>query len=93
MQKKRFGEDHAEETRKLFQTSSNRDVMTEADFIIEAVPEIESLKLDLFRGIVGSLSQNTILATNTSSISVTKLAAAVDRYAPQVIGMHFMVSL
>ena len=59
------------------------------DFIIEAAPEREDLKLEIF----GKLSQctrpNAILASNTSSISITKLGSRTSR-PEKVIGMHFM---
>lgn len=61
----------------------------DCDVIIEAVPEIEELKLDLFRQLDAIAAPQTILASNTSSISITKLAA-VTRRPDQVIGMHFM---
>lgn len=61
----------------------------DCDVIIEAVPEIEKLKLDLFRQLDDIAAPRTILASNTSSISITKLAA-VTRRPDQVIGMHFM---
>jgi 3-hydroxybutyryl-CoA dehydrogenase len=61
----------------------------DCDVIIEAVPEIEKLKLDLFRQLDDIAAPRTILASNTSSISITKLAAVTSR-PDQVIGMHFM---
>ena len=63
--------------------------LSAANFIIEAATERESLKLDLFRSLDRMLSQETILATNTSSISITRIAAATRR-PEKVIGMHFM---
>lgn len=59
-----------------------------ANYVIEAVPENESLKLELFRRLDGACPPETVLASNTSSISITKLAAATGR-APRVVGMHF----
>lgn len=60
----------------------------EADFIIEAVPENVSLKLDLFKHLDGLAPPTAILASNTSSIPITKIAASTQR-PTQVIGMHF----
>ena len=57
--------------------------------VIEAAPEKEALKLDILRNLAAATPAATILATNTSSISITKLAAATGR-ADRVIGMHFM---
>jgi 3-hydroxybutyryl-CoA dehydrogenase len=61
----------------------------ETQLIIEAAPEDEALKLDLFKRLGVFCKPETILASNTSSISITKLGAASGR-ASQVIGMHFM---
>ncbi|HEX7124736.1 MAG TPA: 3-hydroxybutyryl-CoA dehydrogenase [Thermodesulfobacteriota bacterium] len=59
-----------------------------ADLVIEAATEREALKLDLFRALDRAARPETILASNTSSISITTLAAATGR-ADRVIGMHF----
>ncbi|MFO1153555.1 MAG: 3-hydroxybutyryl-CoA dehydrogenase [Rhodospirillales bacterium] len=58
------------------------------DLIIEAALEVVELKLQLFRELDGVAKQGAILATNTSSISVTKIAAATKR-PDRVVGMHF----
>ena len=60
-----------------------------AQLVIEAATENESLKLKIFKEIDEAASADCILATNTSSISITKIAAATKRPS-QVIGMHFM---
>ena len=59
-----------------------------ADMVIEAAFEDESVKRDIFRRLDAACPPGTILASNTSSISITVLAAATTR-AEQVIGMHF----
>ena len=59
------------------------------DFAIEAATENEALKLEIFRGLDDIAKTDAILASNTSSIPITKIAAATRRPA-QVIGMHFM---
>lgn len=69
-------------------TALDLDAACEADFIIEAVPENVGLKLDLFKHLDGLAPPTAILASNTSSIPITKIAAATQRPA-QVIGMHF----
>ena len=61
----------------------------DADFIVEAATENEDLKLKIFRQIDEAAPSQAILATNTSSISITKIAAATKR-PEMVIGMHFM---
>ena len=61
----------------------------EADLVVEAATENESLKLQIFQSMDKHAPEHAILATNTSSISITKIASATQR-ADQVIGMHFM---
>jgi len=63
--------------------------IAEADLIIEAVPEELTLKLELFEKIDRSGSASSIIASNTSSISITRLASATSK-PENVIGMHFM---
>jgi 3-hydroxybutyryl-CoA dehydrogenase len=63
--------------------------MRGADFIIEAATENEELKLDIFRKLDGICRKGIILSSNTSSISITKIASATTR-PEKVIGMHFM---
>jgi 3-hydroxybutyryl-CoA dehydrogenase len=63
--------------------------LADRDFVIEAAPENEALKLDLMASLGKHCRAAAILASNTSSISITKLAAASGR-PDQVIGMHFM---
>ncbi|NVK48950.1 MAG: 3-hydroxybutyryl-CoA dehydrogenase [Cyclobacteriaceae bacterium] len=60
-----------------------------ADLVVEAATENMAIKLDLFRQLDELTPPSAILATNTSSISITKIAAATKRPG-QVIGMHFM---
>ncbi len=63
--------------------------LAEADFVIEAATENESLKLNLFKELDQICRREVILSSNTSSISITKIASATQRPA-RVIGMHFM---
>lgn len=60
-----------------------------ADLVVEAATENVDLKLKIFEELDKACSENTILATNTSSISITKIAAVTER-PDKVIGMHFM---
>jgi 3-hydroxybutyryl-CoA dehydrogenase len=60
-----------------------------ADFVVEAATENETLKLQIFRDLEGICRKGVILSSNTSSISITKIAAATAR-PEKVIGMHFM---
>ncbi|WP_299432639.1 3-hydroxybutyryl-CoA dehydrogenase [uncultured Maribacter sp.] len=59
------------------------------DLVVEAATEKTDLKLKIFKELDEACQENTILATNTSSISITKIAAVTNR-PDKVIGMHFM---
>ncbi|MEX0291376.1 MAG: 3-hydroxyacyl-CoA dehydrogenase family protein [Flavobacteriaceae bacterium] len=63
--------------------------VSQADVVVEAATEHVALKLDIFKALDEACPENTILATNTSSISITQIAAATKR-PEKVIGMHFM---
>jgi 3-hydroxybutyryl-CoA dehydrogenase len=63
--------------------------MAQVDFVVEAATENESLKLELFKKLDQVCRREVILSSNTSSISITKIASATQRPS-QVIGMHFM---
>jgi len=63
--------------------------MSEADFVVEAATEHETLKLNIFKELDQVCRKEIILSSNTSSISITKIAS-VTRRPSQVIGMHFM---
>jgi 3-hydroxybutyryl-CoA dehydrogenase len=63
--------------------------LSEADFVVEAATENETLKLQIFRDLDRICREGVILSSNTSSISITKIAAATGR-PESVIGMHFM---
>jgi 3-hydroxybutyryl-CoA dehydrogenase len=70
-------------------TASDMSAAATADVAIEAVPEDLSIKLEAFRELDRLAPSHTILASNTSSISITKIGAATKR-PEKVIGMHFM---
>src|SRR5438067_8450973 len=61
----------------------------DADFAVEAVTENEAVKKKVFQDLARALKPEAILATNTSSIPITRIAASVER-PERVIGMHFM---
>jgi len=69
--------------------STNLEDMKDADFVVEAATEREDLKLGIFKKLDEVCKPGVILASNTSSIPITRIAAATKR-APLVIGMHFM---
>ncbi|MEW6730693.1 MAG: 3-hydroxybutyryl-CoA dehydrogenase [Acidobacteriota bacterium] len=70
-------------------TTIDLDTLREVDFLIEAITENLEMKSELFSNLDSMLQPEVILASNTSSISITKLAAATAR-PHRVIGMHFM---
>jgi 3-hydroxybutyryl-CoA dehydrogenase len=82
----------AEKVNTLSKITTNTDINSAikgADLVVEAATENIDLKLKIFKQLDEICDSNTILATNTSSISITKIAAVTNR-PTQVIGMHFM---
>ena len=70
-------------------TGEGMDLFRDCDLVIEAATENEELKRKIFASLVPSLKPGAIIASNTSSISITRLAAVTDR-PERFIGMHFM---
>ena len=68
---------------------SNMETMKDADFVIEAATENPELKFKIFKDMDANAHEGVILASNTSSISITKIGAQTSR-PESVIGMHFM---
>jgi 3-hydroxybutyryl-CoA dehydrogenase len=77
------------ETLGRLKTSTSLDLVTDADLVVEAATENPEIKFKIFREIDRLAPARAILASNTSSISITTIAAQTKR-AAQVIGMHFM---
>lgn len=71
------------------ETSTDINALSQVDLVIEAASEQESIKQGIFRQLDEVCKADTILASNTSSISITRLAAVTSR-PENVIGMHFM---
>jgi 3-hydroxybutyryl-CoA dehydrogenase len=63
--------------------------LKDVDIVIEAATENEAIKKDIFRGVCEHLKPEALLASNTSSISITRLASVTDR-PDRLIGLHFM---
>jgi 3-hydroxybutyryl-CoA dehydrogenase len=74
---------------KRIQTSAGYDGFKDCDLVIEAAAEDEQVKNAIFKELCPVLSPEAIIATNTSSISITRLGAHTDRPG-QFVGMHFM---
>lgn len=88
--KDKISKDRKKQTLELISTSTNlAESSSSADLIIEAATENENLKLKIFKEMSWHSADHTILASNTSSLSITKMAAATSN-PEQVIGMHFM---
>src|SRR6202166_1418512 len=73
---------------KKIEAVTDRSRLTEADFIVEAATEKFEIKAEIFRELDRGVGARVILASNTSSISITKLGALTKR-PDKVIGMHF----
>jgi 3-hydroxybutyryl-CoA dehydrogenase len=88
--KGKIDEDKKEKTLALIsQSTTLKDVVSDASLVIEAATERKDLKLKIFKDMDDWSGDDAILATNTSSISITEIAAVTNK--PQnVIGMHFM---
>ena len=88
--KEKISEDDKNSTlNNLSTTNSIENGVKEADLVVEAATENTSLKIKIFKELDELCPEKTILATNTSSISITKIAAVTNR-PKKVIGMHFM---
>jgi len=89
LKKDRITEDQKNKTLDQIETTLKIKAFEQVDFVVEAVIEKESLKLDIFKQLDETCKPEAILSTNTSSIPITRIASATKR-AHQVIGMHFM---
>jgi 3-hydroxybutyryl-CoA dehydrogenase len=81
--------DQRDEALARINTSTDYAAFADADLVIEAATEKEDLKRQIFKSLIPSLKASCLVATNTSSISITRLGAATDR-PEKFIGMHFM---
>jgi 3-hydroxybutyryl-CoA dehydrogenase len=95
--KQRITQEQADAARALLTPTTSIDDLSSADFVIEAVPEIPQLKFDIFSRLAQVCPKHAILATNTSSISITRIAASTTGGNPtdttnssRVVSTHFM---
>ncbi|CAN5822222.1 3-hydroxybutyryl-CoA dehydrogenase [soil metagenome] len=84
----RMSEDDKGLTLSLIETATQYDAVRAADLVIEAISEIAELKREVFQRLDELAPEHAILASNTSSISITMLGAATRR-SERVVGMHF----
>ena len=90
LKKEKISLEDKDNTLKRIETTENlKYAVSNADLVIEAATENVDLKLNIFRDIDKFAPEKAILATNTSSISITKIASVTQR-PKKVIGMHFM---
>ncbi len=87
--KERMSQEQADATLARIVGSTDRNDCATVDLVVEAVPEIVDLKTSIFAELDGICKPETILASNTSSISISTIADATNR-PDKVIGMHFM---
>ncbi len=80
--------DEKVQTLQHISSTTNVADLAKADLVIEAATENESVKIKILQGVEAVLRPETIIATNTSSLSITKLAAATKR-PDKMVGMHF----
>jgi len=89
VKRKRITEDDKAAALKRISTVESYDGLSDCDLVIEAATEKEEVKRKIFAELCPALKSDAILASNTSSISITRLASATDR-PEQFIGIHFM---
>jgi 3-hydroxybutyryl-CoA dehydrogenase len=89
VKKEKITEDEKQTTLGRIQASTSLEDMIRTDFVVEAATENEALKLKIFEDLDGFCKPHVILSSNTSSISITKIAGVTKRPG-KVIGMHFM---
>ena len=87
--KERMTQEDADSALARIVTGTDRSACSDCDLVVEAVPEILELKTSIFSELDGLCKPETILASNTSSISISTIARATQR-PDKVIGMHFM---
>lgn len=86
--KGRISQSEADEVLARLRVSTEYDDLADRELVIEAAPEIESLKREIFGRLDSVVAPDAILATNTSSIPVIKVATATER-PERVVGVHF----
>ncbi|KAI0471973.1 3-hydroxybutyryl-CoA dehydrogenase [Xylariaceae sp. FL0804] len=94
--KSRITQEQADQAKSKISPTTAVEELGKVDFVIEAVPEIPELKFEIFARLSKICQKHTILATNTSSISITRIAAATTQdpkdtsASSRVVSTHFM---
>jgi len=89
IKKEKITEDDKKAALGRIKTSTDLKTAGDSQLVIEAVTENLDIKLDIFKKLAGTVGDDVILASNTSSLPITQLAAAT-KHADKFIGMHFM---
>ncbi|MFD1361613.1 3-hydroxybutyryl-CoA dehydrogenase [Lentibacillus salinarum] len=89
VEKERISEQDKNDTLSRLRSTTDFQDVKQRDIVIEAIVENMDVKTKVFRDLDASAPEHAILATNTSSLPITEIAAATNR-PQQVIGMHFM---
>jgi 3-hydroxybutyryl-CoA dehydrogenase len=89
VEKGRMSEDEVQSAKSKLTYVTDMNYLDDADIVIEAVVEDLDIKKKIFSGLAGKFTGNQILASNTSSISITDLATSVGDATDRFIGMHF----
>ncbi|MCW2836706.1 MAG: 3-hydroxyacyl-CoA dehydrogenase [Marmoricola sp.] len=84
----KLSEDDAKQLHDRVRFATSLEELKDADLVVEAVVESVEIKKDIFKQLDGIVSEHTILATNTSSLSVTEISSATSQPG-RVIGVHF----
>ena len=89
VEKGRLSDDEAATAAARISYHASMEASSAAGCVVEAATENLDVKCSIFKAMASTYGEQTVLATNTSSISITQLAAAVPESASRVIGMHF----
>ncbi|MEE6211400.1 3-hydroxybutyryl-CoA dehydrogenase [Salarchaeum sp. III] len=89
VKKEKLTEDESDGIVERITGTTALDDLADADFVVEAAVENMDIKQDIFADLDATVDEDVVLATNTSTLSITTIAAATDRPS-QVVGLHFM---
>lgn len=89
LKKEKISQEQLDTTLSKISTTTDISTASDCDLVVEAVTENKDLKFKIFQNLDENINDNAILASNTSTISITEIAAVTKR-PDKVIGMHFM---